>query len=78
MQVATADEEKIKTMAAYARITAPFAGVISKRYADTGAMIQAGTASQTQAMPVVRLAEDHLLRLVLPVPESVVPQRARR
>ena len=74
VQVATADEEKIKTMAAYARITAPFAGVISKRYADTGAMIQAGTASQTQAMPVVRLAEDHLLRLVLPVPESVVPR----
>jgi RND family efflux transporter MFP subunit len=74
VQVATADEEKIKTMSAYARITAPFAGVISKRYADTGAMIQAGTASQTQAMPVVRLAEDHLLRLVLPVPESVVPR----
>src|SRR5690242_20226753 len=74
VQVATADEEKIKTLAAYARITAPFTGVISKRYADTGAMIQAGTASQTQAMPVVRLAEDHLLRLVLPVPESVVPR----
>jgi RND family efflux transporter MFP subunit len=74
VQVASADEDKIKTMAAYARITAPFAGVISKRYADTGAMIQAGTASQTQAMPVVRLAEDRLLRLVLPVPESVVPR----
>ena len=74
VQVATADEEKVKTLAAYARIVAPFTGVISKRYADTGAMIQAGTASQTQAMPVVRLAEDRLLRLVLPVPESVVPR----
>ena len=40
-----------KTLFAYARITAPFAGVITHRYADTGAMIQAGTSSQTQAMP---------------------------
>jgi RND family efflux transporter MFP subunit len=36
-------------------------------------MIQAGTASQSQAMPVVRLSENGLLRLILPVPESAVP-----
>jgi RND family efflux transporter MFP subunit len=36
-------------------------------------MIQAGTASQTQAMPVVRLSQNNLLRLILPAPESVVP-----
>ena len=74
VQVASADEEKVKTLAAYSRITAPFGGVITKRYADTGAMIQAGTASQTQTMPVARLSADQLLRLVLPAPESVVPR----
>jgi RND family efflux transporter MFP subunit len=37
-------------------------------------MIQAGTASQTQAMPVVRLSQVDRLRLILPAPESVVPQ----
>ncbi len=37
-------------------------------------MIQAGTASQTQAMPVVRVSQNNLLRLILPVPESSVPQ----
>ena len=57
----------------YAVITAPFAGVVTKRYANTGSLIQAGTASQTQAMPVVRLSENGLLRLALPVPESAVP-----
>jgi RND family efflux transporter MFP subunit len=36
-------------------------------------MIQAGTASQTQAMPVVKLSENSRLRLILPVPESAVP-----
>jgi RND family efflux transporter MFP subunit len=57
----------------YTRVIAPFAGVITRRYADTGSMIQAGTASQTQAMPVVKLSENSLLRLILPVPESAVP-----
>ena len=73
VNVNTADTQKVKTLMDYTRVTAPFAGVITKRYADTGSMIQAGTASQTQAMPVVRLSENSLLRLILPVPESAVP-----
>jgi RND family efflux transporter MFP subunit len=64
---------RVQTMIDYQRVTAPFTGVVTKRYADKGSMIQAGTASQTQAMPVVRLSENGLLRLILPVPESVVP-----
>ena len=73
VRVNAADVQKIRTLMDYTRVTAPFAGVITKRYADTGSMIQAGTASQTQAMPVVRLSENTRLRLILPVPESVVP-----
>jgi RND family efflux transporter MFP subunit len=64
---------RVQTMIDYERVTAPFTGVVTKRYADKGSMIQAGTASQTQAMPVVRLSENGLLRLILPVPESAVP-----
>lgn len=73
VEVNTAELQKVKTLLDYTRVTAPFTGVITKRYADTGSMIQAGTASQTQAMPVVRLSENSLLRLILPVPESAVP-----
>jgi RND family efflux transporter MFP subunit len=73
VQVSEADEGKVRTLMAYSQITAPFAGVVTRRYADTGAMIQAGTASQTQAMPVVRLSQNQTLRLVIPVPESAVP-----
>jgi RND family efflux transporter MFP subunit len=72
LAVARAAQEKTKTLVNYARITAPFAGVITHRYADTGAMIQAGTSSQTQAMPVVRLSENDRLRLIVQVPESAV------
>lgn len=64
---------RVQTMIDYERVTAPFTGVVTKRYADKGSMIQAGAASQTQAMPVVRLSENGLLRLILPVPESAVP-----
>jgi RND family efflux transporter MFP subunit len=67
-----ASEARARTMADYMVIVAPFSGLITKRYAHNGAMIQAGTASQTQAMPVARLSQVDHLRLVLPVPESVV------
>jgi RND family efflux transporter MFP subunit len=69
---AEATKRKTTTLFAYSRITAPFGGVITRRYADTGAMIQAGTASQTQARPIVQLSDNRRLRLVIPVPESAV------
>jgi RND family efflux transporter MFP subunit len=56
----------------YTRIVAPFSGVVTQRYASDGAMIQAGIASQTQAMPVVKVSQNNLLRLMLPVPEEDV------
>jgi RND family efflux transporter MFP subunit len=73
-RVAQAEEARLKTMFQYTSITAPFAGVVTKRYANTGSMIQAGTSSQTQAMPLVRLSQNNVLRLVLPVPESATPK----
>ena len=62
-----ADVEKFQTLCAYTNITAPFDGVITKRYADPGALIQAGTASDTQSMPLVRVSDNYLLRLDFPV-----------
>jgi RND family efflux transporter MFP subunit len=74
LDVAVANEQQYKALSDYARITAPFAGVITVRYADTGSLISAGTASSTQSTPVVRLAQISVLRLVLPVPESIAGQ----
>ncbi|HTM49258.1 MAG TPA: efflux RND transporter periplasmic adaptor subunit [Bryobacteraceae bacterium] len=74
VEISRTTEQRARTMNDYTRITAPFAGVITRRFADTGAMIQAGTASQSQAMPVVRLAQIDRLRLIIPVPESLVPR----
>jgi RND family efflux transporter MFP subunit len=74
VRIAAAVRERNDTLLTYLRISAPFTGTITRRLADPGAMIQAGTASHVQAMPVVQLSQVDRLRLVLPVPESVVAQ----
>jgi RND family efflux transporter MFP subunit len=74
LEVAQANQKQYTALSSYTRIVAPFAGVITNRYADTGALIAAGTSSSTQAIPVVRLAQTSKLRLVLPIPESVAAQ----
>ena len=70
---ALAQQKQLSAMSDYTKIIAPFAGVVTHRYVDTGALVQAGTNSNTQALPVVSVAETDLFRLILPVPESAVP-----
>jgi len=71
---AQSEYSRTQAMMQYTTIRAPFTGVVTKRYASTGSMIQAGISSQTQAMPVVSLAQNDLLRLTLPVPVSDVAE----
>src|ERR1700722_15193629 len=70
LSVAKAKLSRDQSLFDYARITAPFNGVVTERYANLGTLVQAGTSSQ--AMPIVKLSEDDLFRLVIPVPESYV------
>lgn len=56
----------------YSKITAPFSGVVTQRYANFGTLMQAGTSSSTAVLPLVRLSEDDKFRLVIPVPETYV------
>jgi RND family efflux transporter MFP subunit len=72
LQGAQAKQEHDQALFDYAKITAPFDGVVTQRYANLGALMQAGTSSSTQAMPLVKISEDDRFRLVIPVPESFV------
>ena len=72
LDVAKAQQQQDQVLFDYSRITAPFAGVVTQRYANFGTLMQAGTNSSTQALPLVRLSEDDKFRLVIPVPESYV------
>ncbi|MGA8540400.1 MAG: efflux RND transporter periplasmic adaptor subunit [Terriglobales bacterium] len=70
LEVSQADREHYAALSEYSRITAPFDGVVTWRYADTGSLIQAGT-SNVSSMPVVKLSQVNVLRLRIPVPESL-------
>lgn len=71
--VSNADHQRVATLQRYSVVTAPFTGVITARYADVGSLIQAGTTSSTQSMPLVKIAQSTTLRLRMPVPEEDVP-----
>jgi RND family efflux transporter MFP subunit len=71
--VAKAALGKDQVMFDYARMTAPFEGVVTQIYAYTGALLPAGTASNKSDSGLCRLAQNNLLRLVIPVPERAVP-----
>jgi len=63
---------KDQAMFDYARMTAPFDGVITQIYAFTGALLPAGTSSNKGDSALCRLSQNDLLRLVIPVPERAV------
>lgn len=70
LDMSRASRSQVGALSDYSRITAPFSGVVTWRYADTGALVQAGT-SNANSEPVVKLAEVDVMRLRIPVPESV-------
>jgi RND family efflux transporter MFP subunit len=74
---AQANVARLEALVDYASVTAPFDGVVTRRYADTGALVQAGTvqagtSSNSDTLPLVSLAQLNVLRLEFPVPEADV------
>lgn len=69
---AQADNDRVQALHNYTKVTAPLDGVVIWRYADTGALIQGGTNSNSQDLPIVRISQSNLLRLRIPVPEDDV------
>jgi membrane fusion protein, multidrug efflux system len=64
-EVARASLTESETLLGYATITAPFSGVITQRYVDPGALIQAGNTSSA----IVSLMDFSTVRLQVAVPE---------
>jgi RND family efflux transporter MFP subunit len=70
LAVAQANQQHYAALNNYAKIVAPYDGVVTWRFSDTGSLVQAGT-SNTSGLPVVTVAQSDLLRLRIPVPESL-------
>ncbi len=74
LEMALAGAKRNQTLLEFSRLTAPFPGVVTKRWVDTGALIPAATAnSSPQGAAVVTLADFSKVRVEVFVPEQEVP-----
>jgi len=73
-EVAEAKLQRTQTLLQYARITAPFSGIVTARFVDPGAFIPAATTGSTpQTAAIVTLMDFSRLRVQVFTPESEVP-----
>lgn len=70
--VADADVHRLQARLAFTKITAPFDGTITKRFADVGDLVRGGITPSAPAVPIARLVSVDKLRLVFPVSASYV------
>ena len=59
-----------RTLLDYTKVYAPFSGVITARFADPGALIQAATGSATQAAPLFTIMDMDMVRIYVNVPQE--------
>jgi RND family efflux transporter MFP subunit len=72
--VAQAKLQRTDTLLQYARLVAPFAGVVTARFVDPGAFIPAATSgTPAQSVAVVTLMDFSRVRAQVFVPEAEVP-----
>ena len=71
---AAANVERLRATLGFTRIVAPFAGTVTSRTAEIGALVGAGPAS---APPLFTLADDSRLRLRVRVPQAMAGSLAR-
>lgn len=68
-QVAEAQVATLAQQKSYEVLRAPFAGTVTARYADPGALVQAATGAQTGALPLVTISTPERLRVYVYVPQ---------
>lgn len=59
-----------RTLLDYTKVYAPFSGVITARFADPGALIQAATGSSTQAAPLFTIMDMDMVRVYVNAPQE--------
>jgi RND family efflux transporter MFP subunit len=64
---ASANVARLQELESFKRVVAPFAGVVTQRNTDIGALINAG---QTPGNALFRVADTHRLRIYVAVPQS--------
>ncbi|HEY4111574.1 efflux RND transporter periplasmic adaptor subunit [Puia sp.] len=69
VRMARAQVQSLKEQMGYKNLVAPFAGTVTARFADPGALVQNAVNSQTSAQPVVTLSQLDRIRVYIYVPQ---------
>jgi RND family efflux transporter MFP subunit len=71
---AQANVDRLVALEGFKRITAPFAGTVTSRSVDVGALVTVGTGSSTGASPLFTVADDTKVRIYVNVPQNYSAQ----
>jgi RND family efflux transporter MFP subunit len=71
--MATANVAQIATLKSYELLRAPFAGRVTARFVDVGALVQNSTTNQTSNQPVLTVSDSSRLRVDIYVEQRDVP-----
>jgi RND family efflux transporter MFP subunit len=72
-EVSVATAKQAHALRAYGTLRAPFAGVVTARYVDPGALIPAATGSTESALPLVEVADLRRLRVLVFLQQDAAP-----
>src|SRR5262249_58057781 len=62
---AQSEVDRLRAIRGYDTIRAPFAGVVTQRYADPGALLPAATGATQSALPLVDIADMSRVRVTI-------------
>lgn len=65
--------EQLAAMLDYTKVRAPYNGIVTARFVDPGALIQAAVSSATQAVPLFTIMDTAVLRFYVNVPQEDAP-----
>jgi RND family efflux transporter MFP subunit len=66
-----ADVQRLTTLIGFKKVVAPFEGTITQRHVDVGALVTAGSTTNTS--PLFSISQSSQIRVFVDVPQSVVP-----
>jgi RND family efflux transporter MFP subunit len=73
VEVAESQLAELRTLSGYRTLQAPFAGVVTARYADPGALVTNASSNQAAALPLVTIADTTRLKVTVYVEQSEAP-----
>ena len=73
VRVAEAQIGEVRTLSSYRTLRAPFAGVVTARFADPGALVTNAASNQTAALPLVTISDMSRLKITVYAEQADAP-----